>query len=73
MLTLFLLSYTLGAVVTYGAMFSFFQTNWYIATDEEYSCDLAKALYAGLMWPVVNVVTLIMWGRKPFQSGLKFY
>ncbi len=71
MLTLFILSYTLGAVVTYGALFAYFQMKW--MSKDDYYNDLFMALFGGITWPVSNVVSFLMWGRKPFQSGLKFY
>ncbi len=69
MLTLFILSYTLGAVVTYGAIFAFFK-KW---ENVGYIEDIITALFLGLGWPISIIFYLCMDGRKPFQSGLKFY
>ncbi len=67
MLTLFLLSYTLGAVVTYGAHYAFFERKYPAAEN------IWFALFGGATWPVANMVTLLVYGKRAFQYGLKFY
>ncbi len=69
MLTLFILSYTLGAVVTYGASFAYWQSCWHGMADKEYKVDMMHSIFFGVVWPT----TLIATRRKFFQSGLKFY
>ncbi len=75
MLTLFILSYTLGAIVTYGALFAWWQQDWWCKETAKryYKLDIMRALLAGVLWPLANIITLIVWDREPFQSGLKFY
>ncbi len=73
MLILFILSYTLGAVVTYGAIFSFWQSRWYGIADKQHKSDMMQAVVSGVFWPICIFSALSVWGRKPFQSGLKFY
>ncbi len=68
MLTLFLLSYTLGAVVTYGAVFSYWENEVPGSADNK-----QDAIEVGIFWPMQTLSYLSVFGRKPFQSGLKFY
>lgn len=67
MLTLFILSYTLGAVVTYGALFAYSQS------INAFWISRGDIVGFGILWPMSVVVVLYFHGRKPFQSGLKFY
>lgn len=66
MLTLFILSYTLGAVITYGAVFAFGQ-------QRNYDNDWSAALLFAIPWPAGIPALMIEDGRMIFQSGLKFY
>ena len=69
MLTLFILSYTLGAVVTYGAIFAYWQGKY----GGDIAEDFRISLFFGIVWPAGVLVAFANAGRKPFQSGLKFY
>ena len=73
MLTLFILSYTLGAVVTYGAAFSFCQRSWPSIADEVRCVDMSLTVGFAVIWPIFIFAIITVAGRKPFQSGLKFY
>ena len=73
MLTLFILSYTLGAVVTYGAGFAYWQGLSPKSAVKDYKRDMRGSASVAWMWPVGIVIYLLTDGRKPFQSGLKFY
>ncbi len=73
MLTLFILSYTLGAVVTYGAGFSYVQSLAPKVAKRDYKTDRKATLAHGIIWPIAIGIYLWVDGRKPFQSGLKFY
>ena len=67
MLTLFILSYTLGAVVTYGALLS------WLHSVRRCTSNKLDAFGFSTVWPLAVIVGLYFDGRKPFQSGLKFY
>ncbi len=74
MLTLFILSYTLGAVVTYGASFAWFQRNFPSLADNDYYKDIAVSLFAGVFWCVGGLLGAFLGAKRGlFQSGLKFY
>ena len=73
MLTLFILSYTLGAVVTYGASFGYLQNNWPGCAKRDYWYDVRTSARDGIIWPISIIVFLKVDGRIAFQSGLKFY
>ncbi len=70
---LFILSYTLGAVVTYGAGFAYWQSLASNISERDYGSDGFYALKGASLWPVMIIVYLFIDGRKPFQSGFKFY
>jgi len=72
---MFFLFYTLGAIVTYGGVLGYWQSQWSDSNEakKQYNDDLSLAIECGIMWPIGLLAHFIMCGRKPLQSGLKFY
>ncbi len=74
MLTLFILSYTLGAVVTYVASFAYWQQ--ILPGDiakRHYWSYMQIAIKDSFLWPFAVYYYYTIHERVPFKCGLKFY
>lgn len=76
-LSLFTLSYLLGGVVTYGAVFAHVQNRWPDIANEMYRLDMFFAALMGAIFPVSIIALLILEifklnGDGLFKYGLKF-
>ncbi len=73
MLTLFILSYTLGAVVTYGLEMAYWQGAFPLSASDLYVSSLIMSLFLALIWPIGLLMHAMYSLGDVFKYGLKFY
>lgn len=69
-------AYGLGAVLTYGVSFAYWQRRWPTLSDGERGIDSFSAAIAAALWPLFLPISVIVFWigdkRFPLRYGLKF-